>query len=313
MLTTLLNIVGPVFAILALGYGAATLKIVDRQATQGLARFVFNFAIPPLLFRSLAHARLPAHLPWGLLLSYYPAALAVFLLGMLGSRLLWYQRRLPEQAIRGFTAAFSNAVLIGIPLVLTAFGDAAALPLFLLIAFHSPLLFTLVTSLIESGQGRRGAAWRIIGDTLRGLLRNPIFVGLVLGLAWNLLGLSLPEAIDRTLRILGQAALPGALFAMGAALSRQRLAGHLPEATYLVMLKLVAHPLLVWLLAALVFRLPTLWVHTAVLLAAMPSGVNPYLFAERYQVGVATVSTSVVLATGLAIISVPVTLALLLG
>ncbi len=313
MFTTLLNIVGPVFAILALGYGAARWRFVDQHTSQGLARFVFNFAIPSLLFRSLADAQLPPQVPWNLLLSYYPAALTVFALGMVGSRLLWHQRQLPEQAIRGFAAAFSNAVLMGIPLVLTAFGNAAALPLFLLIAFHSPLLFTLVTTLIESGQGRRGAAWRIAGDTVRGLLRNPIFVGLVLGLGWNLLGLSLPIVVDHTLRTLGQAALPGALFAMGAALSRQRLAGRLPEAAYLVLLKLVVHPLLVWLLAAQVFQLPTLWTHVAVLLAAMPSGINPYLFAERYQVGVATVSTSVVLATGLAMITVPTILALLLS
>lgn len=306
----IVDIVAPVFGVLLIGYGAARLRLIDETSTRGLVLFVFNFAIPPLLFRSLALAELPAAVPWGLLLSYYLAVLTVFALGMLGAR--GFSRKLAEQGLFGFGAAYSNAVLIGVPLILTAFGDAASLPLFLLIACHSPILFTLLIVMIEAGHGSGAGLRQLPGEVVRGLLRNPLIIGLALGLTWNLLALPLPGLVDSVLKTLGQAALPGALFAMGASLSRYRIAGRLPEAVLLVTLKMLVHPLLVWWLATGVFRLPPLWVQVAVLLAALPGGVNVYLFAERYRVAVDTASTTIVLGTAVSLVSLPLVLALLL-
>ena len=168
-----------------------------------------------------------------------------------------------------------------------------------------------VTVLLELGRGRSGGLWRIPLQVLRGLFSNPVIVGMLLGLGFNLLHLSIPTPLDNLAKTLGQAATPCALFAMGAALSRYRVAGNLPESLTLVGLKTLLHPLLVWLLATFVFTLPPLWTGVAVLIAALPTGVNAFLFAQRYEVGVATATTTIFISTGFSLLSLSLILLLL--
>jgi predicted permease len=134
---------------------------------------------------------------------------------------------------------------------------------------------------------------------------------LLLGVLCNLLQLQLPAAIDKIAQIMGQAALPCALFAMGASLSQYRIAGNFAESLTLVGLKLFLHPLLTWLLARFVFELPPLWTHTLVILAALPTGVNTYLFAQRYSVGIGTSTTTIFISTALSMLSLSFILFLL--
>ena len=115
-----------------------------------------------------------------------------------------------------------------------------------------------------------------------------------------------PSIIDQITEIMGQAALPCALFAMGASLSQYRIAGNLPESSILTILKLVIHPLLVALLAFWVFDVPTLWAYVAILLSALPTGVNTYLFAQRYRVGIATSTTTIFISTALSLLTLSV-------
>jgi len=93
------------------------------------------------------------------------------------------------------------------------------------------------------------------------------------------------------------AATPCALYALGASLTRYSLGGNLREPALLVGLKTVLHPLIVWLLATQVFDVPPLWVATGVLLAALPAGITPYLFAQRYGACQSTVASAVFLST----------------
>ena len=112
---------------------------------------------------------------------------------------------------------------------------------------------------------------------MRGLFSNPVIVALLLGFTWNLLSLPVPAPVNELTRLLGQAATPCALFATGAALSQYRIAGNLAESLWLVSVKIILQPLLVWLLAAYVFQLPPLWSAVAVLIAALWLGQLPSL------------------------------------
>lgn len=304
-----LDIVLPVFGVLLLGYGAAWAGLFDAAANRGLSLFVFNFAIPLLLFRSMAHTDLPEVMPWGFLASYYLGAFAVFGLGMLVGWL--FSRRLDEQGIFGLGAAFSNTTMLGIPLVLTTFGDIAALPLFLLIAFHSLLLLPTVTTVIEIGRGRGGTLRHIPWNTFKGLIQNPIILGLLAGLAFSLTGLSVPAPLDAMAKALGTAASPCALFAMGGTLHQHRIRGNFKEPLSLAGLKLLVHPLIVWVLGTWVFDMDPLWTQVAVVMAALPAGVTAYLFAQRYQVGVATATSAVFISTLLSVIGLSALLFLL--
>jgi len=310
----ILDVVAPVFGLVGLGYAAAKLGWFDESARRGLALFVFNFAIPVLLLRTLATTELPGTLPWGYLLSYYGGVAAVFAAAMALGRAL-FGGGLSTLAVFGLGAGFSNTVLLGIPIVLTAFGERAALPLFLLIAFHGLLILPPATLLIEAGRSRGGGApggrgaTAILGQALKGLATNPIVLGLAAGLALNRLGVVLPGPVDTMAERLGQAAVPAALFAMGAALARFRIAGAVPAALLIVGLKTVVHPMAVFALAAGVFGLDPLWTGVAVVMAGMPTGINVYLYAQRYDTAVEPAATAIFLATVVAVATLSALLA----
>ncbi|GAB4180639.1 MAG: AEC family transporter [Thalassobaculales bacterium] len=307
---TILDIIAPVFGLVGLGYLAARLGWFPAEATRGLSRFVFNFAVPALLFRTMATTRLPEVIYWEHLLSYYGGAYVAWILGALVSR-HGFGRRGAEPAIAGMTAGFANTVLLGVPLVLTSLGERATLPLFLIIAFHSWQMFTVATLHVEIATGLGGGLAKVPRAVAVSLATNPIILALAGGIAVNLAGLGLPRAPDQLLEMLQRAALPCALFAMGASLAAYRVMGALPEAAVGSFLKLVVHPAAVWLLATHVFAIDPLWRDVAVLVAAVPVGVNVYVTAQQYQAGIAPAATAMLLSTAAATATIGVALWLL--
>ncbi|WP_281683563.1 AEC family transporter [Thalassobaculum salexigens] len=306
----LLEIIVPVFGIVALGYGAARTGLFPHDATKGLSRFVFDYAIPAMLFRTMATTELPATIQWGFLISYFGGGYIAWIVGSLLNRYA-FKGSGAAPAIAGMTGAFSNTVMLGVPLVLTTFGDEATLPLFLIIAFHSWQLLSVVTIQAEIGIGARQEMRRLPVNVAKGLITNPIIIALLLGVLVNLLGFKLPGFVDTLTSTLGRAALPCAVFAMGASIAAYRIAGAVQQAAVGTVLKLALHPLLVWALATHVFRVETLWRDVAVLLASLPVGINVYLMAQRYQSAVAQSTTAILISTGLSVLSVAGVLLLL--
>lgn len=292
---------------MAFGYGATFTRVFDRAAANALAAFVFYFAIPVMLFRNMATTTLPEEIAWGYLLSYFIGVTIIFAVGMTVARLA-FGGSFERQAIIGFGSAFGNSVLLGIPLVLTSFGEQASLPLFLLLAFHSTVLFTAITVILEVGRGGREELRAVPLKALTGLVTNPILWGMTGGIAFNLLGLELPGPVDRFASMVAGAAVPCALFSVGASLRAYRIVGALKPATMIVALKLVGHPLVVWLLATRVFDVPALWAKVVVLLAALPVGVNVYLFGTRYDAGQAESAAAILISSILSVVTLSVVL-----
>lgn len=192
---------------------------------------------------------------------------------------------------------------MGIPLVVTSFGDIALVPLFMIVSTHAAVMFFTTTMVMEAGRGDLAQLRLLPWQTIRVLGSNAIVLGLLLGLCFNLLDLTIPDAIDAIAKSLGGAALPCAVFSMGASLSQYRIRGSMPEAATLIGLKNILQPLLVWVLATQVLNIDSLWVAVAVLLAACPIGINTYLFAQRYDALVAPTAAAVVLSTGLSFLA----------
>lgn len=290
MFATAFAIVAPIFALIAIGWLTARTGLIGPAAGEGLSAFVFVLAIPALLFRTVATADLPSLNPGPFWLAYFlPLALCWIIAGLVARSL---GRDGAEAAVIGFTAAQSNTVLIGIPLILGVFGEAGRVPIVLLIAVHLPITMTIVTVLIERGGGA-SAGLRLV----RSLLTHPILIGIAAGLAWRLTGLRLPELPLSVLNFLSQSAAPCALVATGMGLVRVSFSGS--KAIILVsgMLKLLVHPLLVFLLAKHVFALPPVWIGAATLFAACPTGINAFLVAERYRRAEAIASGTIALTT----------------
>lgn len=300
----------PVFGILVIGYLAARFGFMEDSAIDGLSKFVFNFAVPVLLFRKIAQAGIPEPMPWHLPIAYYSGVIAIFVFAVFLGVLL-FRRGTAEAVSYGAVACYGNTVLMGIPLVLATYGDRASLPLFIIIGIHTLILVPVVSLGYAFAGGKGRGLGKAMGDIAADLARNPILVGLLAGLIYGHFGPTLPKAVDATMRLLGESSMPAALFAVGGTLARYSIGGQVPHAFGLSLIKLVLLPLLVWFLADPMLGLPTLWTRVIVLLAALPSGVTPFLFATRYGAAKNTVTTTIILSTVLGLVSVPVTIVLI--
>jgi hypothetical protein len=303
------SIVLPVFGVMLAGYVAARVGLLGERVADGLSDFVFTIAVPTLLCRTLATGGTAQADPWSYWLSYFLALSVVWVLASAASRHWLRNDPAPadsktagqEHAIAGFSAAQSNTVLVGIPLVLSAFGDAATVPVFLLLAVHLPVTMTVATFLVERAAPDVGAGRRM---ALK-LLTHPILIGIFIGVALRVTGIGLAAPVSAGMKLIADAASPCALFALGMTLNRYGLRGSRPVLAVIALGKLIIHPLLVWWLATSVFTVPKVWAATAILLAACPSGINAYLLAARYKVGVALSSGAISLTTVLCLFTVP--------
>ena len=289
-------VVVPVFAVIAMGWAAARFAILRQETGNGISDYVFVIAIPLMLLRTLATAPLPPAPPWSFWASYFLGLAAVWTLAAVISR-RGFGKSEQEAAILGFTAAQSNMVMLGIPLVLRAFGDEGAVPLFLMVAVHLPVVMTVATIQIERAEAGESKARTI----LMRLARNPIIIGMAAGATFRLSGAPMPDVLLNTLKFIGDSAAPCALFATGMSLSRYGFGSEPRLLSIIVPLKLVAQPLLVFLLARFVFVLPPVWTGVATVLAGCPCGVNAFLLAERYRTGMGITSGAVLLSTLLAL------------
>jgi predicted permease len=200
-------------------------------------------------------------------------------------------------------AAYSNTVLVGLPIVSTGLGERALLPMFMLISVHAATMFSLVTIFSERGNGAGRTRFQIVWHSMKNLSRNSIVLGLMLGLLVNLLNIPRPVLLDDFINLLGQAALPCAIFVLGASLNAYKITGHLKEAWAIIGFKMVLQPALVAVLAFGVFDLEPLWGAVAVMTAALPVGINAFIFAEQYKSGVAFISSAILISTVLAVIT----------
>ncbi len=289
-------IVLPIFVLIAMGFGAAATGLLGDRAADGLSDYVFVVAIPILLFRTLAAAPLPEAPPWFYWTAFFAGLAAVWILMSLAAKRIFGVSG-PEVTILGFAAAQGNTVFIGIPLALRAFGDEGTVPMFLLVAVHLPIIMTIATYLVEREERGSGKWLRMLGK----LSRHPILLGILSGAAWRLAGLPLPEFAGSTLKLVSDTAGPTALFALGMTLRRYGLAADPAQLAMICWLKLIVHPAIVYVLAVHVLPMPPVWAAVAVVFAACPSGVNGYLLAQRYKVGVAASSAAIGATTVLAV------------
>ena len=299
---TVLNIITPIFGIVALGFVLARAGVFGAAASEALTRFMFYVAVPAMLFRTLATTTLPASVPWAYIAAFYGASFVTFALGIAFARwgLGWSRR---DQGIAGIAAGYSNMVMLGFPLVVTAFGDAGALPLFILIALQSMLLFPATTWVIEVYGRTDGVPARSALAMLGKLALNPVIASLLLGIGANLLGVTVPGALARGLDMIGAAAPACALTALGVGLAQYEIRGAVRASAGLVVLKTCVHPALVWLACA-AFDIPALWTHVAIVLAAMPTGINAFIFARQYAARIEAVSKTIVFSTIISVFTV---------
>ncbi len=291
---TALTLVIPIFGLVVIGWIAAMTGLLSERVSEGLSEYVFAIAVPALIVATLTRPGMSGEIAWGYWFSYFGGAAIAWAVGsFVGIRRAGVERR--GAILHGFAASQSNTIFVGVPMILQAYGEAGAFPLFMLLAVHLPLMMGAATFLIES-DGERSLGSRLKGLGLV-LAKNPIFLALAVGMALRVLDLA-PSGIAKTLiDDLGDTASTCALIALGAGLTRYRVLHDLPGASVVAALKLGLHPFAVWVLAFHVFTMPVAYAGVAVLFAAMPVGINAYLLATRYRTEQGLVAASVLVST----------------
>lgn len=298
-----IEVVLPVFAIVLLGWVAGTRKLLGAAASEALNGFVYWMALPVLLFAALASVPPTAIFDLPFLGAYLGAQLATMAAALVTARRL-LGRPLEEASLFAMSSVFGNTGFMGIPLALAAFGPDAGLPAAVATVFGSAVVIALATLGVEAGLTAHGRPYRhVAADVGLALARNPLIGASVLGIAWSFAGLPLWPPLARFCDILGAAAGPCALVAIGLFLVGKPMATGPAETGLMVAFKLVVHPLLTAWLALGVFDVAPLPAAVAVLMAALPTGANVFVLAGRYGVYVDRVSAATLVSTVLAVAS----------
>jgi predicted permease len=297
----------PFFLIIGLGWAAGRRRFFPDEATGYLTRVVFYFALSAMLFRFAATLSLAEVLDWSLVGAYLTATLGLYLAATLVAAL----RRVPmaEAAFEAQCGVIGNVGFLGLPMLGTLMGERAVIGIMQMLAVDLIVFSSLIVILVTASRTGR-ITGRTLGSVAVGLVRNPMIDAIVAGLLWSALELPMPAPMEEFLSILGAAATPGALFAIGASLASKH-AVRLRVAGWISFLKLVAHPAAV-AGSALLFGVEPRMAAVMVAAASLPVAGNVYMLAQHYNVAPQRVSASILISTALSVVTVSAVLALVL-
>jgi len=302
MLTTL-NIVAPVFAIVALGFYAVKFRFYPATGVSGLIAFVNNFATPFLLFRAMLGVDFESAFKPDVISAFYVGAVAVFVLGLLVSHRI-FARRPGDSVSAGFATMFSNTVLLGIPIMQRAYGEDALQTVYTIIGFHATILLPLGMITMEFSR-RDGAKLAVtLSQVFTRIVKNPLMIGILAGLLANFAGVQLNEPIDAFTSMMAQAVLPAALFGLGGALNAYRVRDDWRLPLSLSLIKLFFQPAIVWVILVWLLQVEQNIARYAIVLAGMPSGISSYIFATTYKRAEDIAASTVLISTLLSVLSV---------
>jgi predicted permease len=305
-----LDIVLPVFGLIGIGYLASWTKLLPKEGDQALADFCYNIAIPVLIFRVVATADFTGGSPVALWAAYFIAFAILWTLGTVLVRRV-FRRDARAGLVAGISSSYGNVLLVGIPLMISAFGNEGTAAMSLLIAVHLPIMMAVSAVLIEralilDGVSEGGHGKAIARSVTRNLILNPVIIGLFLGVLWRFTGIAITGPAGTVVDHLADVAATVALISVGINLRKYGIHGHLQPALLVSFLKLIVMPAVVFVIVFYVIKLPPVWAKAMVIAAGCPTGVNAYIVAARFRTGEALSSNAITLTTALAVVTIAV-------
>ena len=290
----------PFFMLIGVGYGAGRTGFFTEAATAWLTKFVFYFALSAMLFRFSANLSLAEVFDMAFVKAYLLGSVVVYIIatGVAFLRGISVQ----EAAVEAQCAVIGNVGFLGVPMLALLMGEAAVGPVMLVLAIDLIVFGSLIVILITGTRDGR-LSLRILRSVGLGLIRNPMIVSIVLGLTWSGLQVPIPGPLNEFVVLLGNAATPGALFAIGA--SRASKSAERPfVAGWLSFCKLVLHPAAVAVAALLIFPVEPYAAGVMIAASALPVAGNVYMLAQHYGGAPHRGSSTILISTALSIITV---------
>jgi len=288
----IINVVLPVFAIIASGWFCGRVGLLGDGASQALNGFTYYAALPALFFGAMATAPLTQTFNLPFIIDYLGAVAVLALLTWLVAARLFPGRVFPDRAdqsrgdqiaLQNMAANFSNTGYMGIPLLLTAFGEAGKLPAVISTVINGAIVMPFYIAVVEYARSDAAHRREVFADAGLGVIKSPLVISAVLGILWSGIGLPVPVFLAQFSNILGSAAPPAALFAMGLFMVGKSFKGDRKEIALLTVFKLLIHPLLAVGMLALI-PLERTWADSLLVLCALPTGSLVFVLSNLYGV-----------------------------
>eukprot|EP00119_Amphimedon_queenslandica_P006252 XP_011406902.1 PREDICTED: uncharacterized protein LOC105314432 [Amphimedon queenslandica] len=295
----------PFFAIIGLGFLSSRSGFFSEEATDCLTRFVFYFALSAMIFRFSSNLSIEDILQWNFVAAYLCASISVYALALIVARIR--RVRIEEAVIEAQCSVVGNVGFLGIPMLWLLMGEAAVGYIMLVLTMDLLIFGTASVSVIIARRDGR-MSLSLVQVLLAGLLRNPMIMSLTIGLVWSAWSLPIPGPVDEFMSLLGAAATPGALFAIGASLA-SKSTERIEVAGWLSFCKLILHPAAVAFFALTVFPVELFSAAVMIALASLPVAGNIYIIAQHYKVAPQRVSASILISTVIGIVTVSLIIA----
>jgi len=297
----LFNLLAPFFGLIGLGFFCG--KVV-KQPESGLAWmqfFLIYVALPCLFFRLIADKPLDQLANWAFIAGTTLSTACAFLLSFgAGWR---HTKDLPQSVMQGVAGSYSNVGYMGPPLILAAIGPAASAPVVLIFLFDNLFLFSVVPLLMSVAGVERLNLAATIRRILWRVATHPFNVATAIGIVASYLHLELPGPLDQMVTWLSGSAAPCALFLLGVTVAMRPLRSVPGEVPALVAIKLILHPLLVWVVLSAIGDFGQTWTYAAMVMAALPPALNIFVISTQYNVGVERASACVLIGTLVSILT----------
>lgn len=295
----------PFFALIGVGYIAGVTRFFPEQATAYLTKFVFYFALSAMLFRFSSNLSLGDLFNWNFVFAYLCGSIVVYVLAGLVALLRGVS--ITEAAIEAQCSIIGNVGFLGIPMLALLMGDEAVGHVMMVLAIDLLVFGSIVVMIIVGTRDGRMSIG-LISVLIMGLLKNPMILSIIAGLVWASLSLPVPQPVNEFMIILGSAATPGALFAIGASLA-SKSAERVEVAGWLSVCKLLLHPAAVAVCALYLFEVEPYAAAVMIAASALPVAGNIYIQAQHYGVAPQRVSASILVSTTFSILTVSAVIA----
>lgn len=299
----IVGLITPYFGLIALGVVAGRLKRLPLDELGWLNTFIVYLALPALFFSLMAETPVEELTRWDFIGINIGVTFAVLVLGF-ALAMLATRGRVDEATIQSLAGAYGNIGYMGPGLAILAFGREAAIPVALIFCFENIVHFSLAPALMAVAGKRRAPAWKLALGVLRQIVTHPFILATAAGVAAAWLEARPPVPVERLIDALASAAAPCALFAMGVTLALRPLRRVPGALGYLVPIKLVVHPALMFAALTMLGDFDLVWVLTAVLLASLPTATNVFVMAQQYGVWVERASAVILTTTTLSVVTV---------
>jgi malonate transporter and related proteins len=296
VLTQLLNLLLPFFGVIALGYVCGKRMNIPESGLAWMNFFIIYVALPPLFFRLMVDKPIDELINWRFVLTTMLGTYVIFSIAMAYATLR-HGTSPAEAVMQGVAGSYANVGYMGPPLVIGALGTAASAPVALVFVGDVILLFCLVPLLMAFATDEQRKLSAVIGGIIWRILSHPFNVAAALGIGFSYLQITIPAWSMKMVTWLSDASAPCALFVLGVTVAIRQAPGIGKEVPGLVMLKLVFHPLLVWLLLSVVGDFDATWSYAAVLMAALPPALTSFVFATQYKIGLDRAASCILVGT----------------